>query len=62
MVCDYRDSTVVALTVSHTSMDLPARLRELEPRLLMESQLLRAKLHGQSAADQTACWHQLKNN
>jgi len=51
LVCDYRDSTVVVLTVIHTSMELPARLLELEPRLLMESQLLKAKLHGQSAAD-----------
>ncbi|MFM7864068.1 MAG: type II toxin-antitoxin system RelE/ParE family toxin [Planctomycetaceae bacterium] len=51
LVCDYRDSTVVVLTVIHTSMDLPARLLELEPRLLMESQFLRAKLQGQSAAD-----------
>ncbi len=49
LVCDYRGSIVVVLTVIHTSMDLPARILELEPQLLAESQLLQSKLD--SAAD-----------
>jgi plasmid stabilization system protein ParE len=50
-VCDYRDNSVIVLTVIHTSMDLPARLLELESRLLTEAQILRARLHGDSSAD-----------
>lgn len=49
-VCDYRDNSVIVLTVIHTSMDLPARLLELESRLLTEAQILRARLHGDSSA------------
>jgi toxin ParE1/3/4 len=44
LVCDYRGETVVVLTVIHTSMDLPSRLQELEPRLIAESQFLQTKL------------------
>lgn len=51
LVCDYRDDFVIVLTVIHTSMDLPARLLDLEPRLAAESQLLRTKLRGQSSKD-----------
>ncbi len=51
LVCDSRDSTVIVLTVIHTSMDLPARLLQLESRLLMESQILRAGLYGEASAD-----------
>jgi plasmid stabilization system protein ParE len=51
LVCDYRDNSVIVLTVIHTSMDLPARLLELESRLLTEAQILRARLHGDSSAD-----------
>jgi plasmid stabilization system protein ParE len=50
LVCDYRDNSVIVLTVIHTSMDLPARLLELESRLLTEAQILRARLHGDSSA------------
>lgn len=51
LVCDYQNDLVIVLTVIHTSMDLPLRLLELEPRLTTESQLLRAKLHGPSSKD-----------
>ena len=44
LVCDYQDQLVIVLTLIHTSMDLPARLHELEPRLALESQMLRSKL------------------
>lgn len=44
--CDYSDELVIVLTVIHSSMDLPARLLELEPRLAEESRILRAKLRG----------------
>lgn len=44
LVCDYNDNVVFVLTIIHTSMDLPARLLELEPRLVAEAQLLRRKL------------------
>jgi toxin ParE1/3/4 len=45
LACDWQDELVIVLTVIHTSMDLPARLLELEPRLAAESQLLRSRLH-----------------
>ncbi|MFO0251638.1 MAG: hypothetical protein ACK56X_20575, partial [Planctomyces sp.] len=51
LVCEDRDNSVIVLTVIHTSMDLPARLLELESRLLTEAQILRARLHGDSSAD-----------
>ena len=44
LVCDVRPDTVTVLTVMHTSMDVPARLADLEPRLLVEAEMLRAKL------------------
>lgn len=44
LVCDYNEPRVVVLTILHTSMDLPARLAELEPRLIAEVQILRSKL------------------
>jgi len=50
LVCDYRDNSVIVLTVIPTSMDLPARLLELESRLLTETQILRARLYGDSFA------------
>lgn len=43
LVCDFQSEKVVVLTVVHTSMDLPARLVELEPRLVAESQILQTK-------------------
>ena len=45
LVCDYSSETVIVLAVIHTSMDLPSRLLELEPRLIAESQFLQNKLH-----------------
>ncbi len=51
LVCDVRGQsaarqTVTVLTVIHTSMDLPTRLAELEPRLVAEAEMLREKLRG----------------
>jgi toxin ParE1/3/4 len=51
LVCDYQSETVIVLTVIHTSMDLPARLLELEPRLIAESQFLQCKLHNKPGPD-----------
>jgi len=45
LVCDFRKETVIVITVIHTSMDLPARLLDLEPRLIAEAQLLQSQLH-----------------
>lgn len=45
LVCDYRRTTVIVLTIIHTSMDLPARLLELEPRLKAEVELLCNRLN-----------------
>ena len=44
LVCDYHGTTVIVLTIIHTSMDLPTRLAELEPRLIAEAVMLRSKL------------------
>jgi toxin ParE1/3/4 len=45
LVCDCQKHLVIVLTIIHTSMDLPSRLLELEPRLVAEIQFLHAKLH-----------------
>jgi plasmid stabilization system protein ParE len=47
LVCDYRKSIVAVLTVIHTSMDLSARLADLEPRLIAEVEILHERLHRQ---------------
>lgn len=44
LVCDLHASQVIVLAVIHTSMDIPVRLRELEPRLIEEVTMLRAAL------------------
>lgn len=46
LVCDCRDRSIVVLTVLHTSMDLPSRLSDLEPRLIAEAEILHEKLRG----------------
>jgi toxin ParE1/3/4 len=43
-VCDLHESQIIVLAVIHTSMDIPVRLRELEPRLVEEVAMLRAAL------------------
>lgn len=43
LVCDYHLNTVLVLTVIHATMDLPARLLELEPGLASEALYLQAK-------------------
>lgn len=52
LVCDYRNEAIIVLTIIHTSMDLPNRLLELEPRLLAESEILQAKLNPKLDPDQ----------
>lgn len=44
LVCDSRDATIIVLAVIHSAMDLPARLAELEPRLISEAEILHEKL------------------
>jgi plasmid stabilization system protein ParE len=45
LVCDCAKDFITVLTLIHTSMDIPVRLAELEPRLAAEIQFLRDKLH-----------------
>jgi toxin ParE1/3/4 len=45
LVCDYTKNIVTVLTVIHASMDIPARLVELQPHLADEIQILHTKLH-----------------
>jgi toxin ParE1/3/4 len=40
LVCDRRASTITVLTILHTSMDISARLAELEPQLSAEARFL----------------------
>ncbi len=51
LVCDLRGKTITVLTVVHTSMDLPARLLELEPRIVPECEFLQNKLQRKSKSD-----------
>lgn len=46
LVCDYREKTIVVLTVIHSSMDLPSRLSELLPDIAAEAAFLHNKLRG----------------
>jgi plasmid stabilization system protein ParE len=48
LVCDYQADCVIVLTVIHTSMDIPRRLQELEPRLVAEAELMRNRLRGRA--------------
>jgi toxin ParE1/3/4 len=48
LVCDFDGRTVIVLTVIHTSMDIPTRLAELQPRLIAEAQFLHNKLRNQT--------------
>ena len=43
-VCDSRPESTVLLTVVHASMDIPARLSELQPSLAAEVEILHGKL------------------
>lgn len=51
LVCDFHGHLVTVLTVIHTSMDVPRRLMELEPRLIAEAQFLQQKLRKYSGPD-----------
>jgi toxin ParE1/3/4 len=50
LVCDRHEDLIIVLAVIYTSMDIPSRLAELEPRLHLEAQWLREKLHGNGGA------------
>lgn len=43
--CDVRGDTVVVLTIVHASMDIPARLAELQPLLAAEIAMLHQSMH-----------------
>lgn len=42
--CDVREDCVFVLTVVHAVMDLPTRLAELQPQLVIETKLLEEQL------------------
>lgn len=44
LVCDKQKGAIVVLTVIHASMDIPARLADLQPTLNTETELLHRKL------------------
>ncbi|MDB5341463.1 MAG: plasmid stabilization system [Planctomycetaceae bacterium] len=44
LVCDAQSTSIVVLAVIHASMDIPARLSELQPMLSTEVELLHEKL------------------
>ena len=44
LVCDARPESIVLLTVAHVSMDIPARLAELQPTLVAEVELLHRRV------------------
>jgi toxin ParE1/3/4 len=44
LVCDARPESIVVLTVVHASIDIPARLAELQPTLAAEVELLHRRL------------------
>jgi toxin ParE1/3/4 len=51
LACSVLGKTIYVLTVIHTSMDLPARLAELEPRLVAEAEFLHKKLRDRTSAE-----------
>jgi toxin ParE1/3/4 len=52
LVCALLADTVFVLAVIHTSMDLPRRLAELEPRLIAEMNWLHEKLQRRTKRDE----------
>jgi len=46
LVCDVMEGHVFVLTVKHAAMDLPARLRELEPTLQQDVEVIRRRIAG----------------
>ena len=44
LMCDVRPGSIVVLTIVHASMDIPARLAELQPTLAAEVELLHRRL------------------
>jgi toxin ParE1/3/4 len=45
LICDYHEQEITVLTFIHTSMDIAARLLELEPRLIAEVRWLQNRFH-----------------
>lgn len=43
-ICDVFEGNVIALAVWHAAMDLPRRLAELEPQLVIEAELLATRI------------------
>jgi plasmid stabilization system protein ParE len=44
LVCDALPGSIVVLTMVHASMDIPARLAELQPTLIAEVELLHGRI------------------
>jgi len=44
LVCDVQQDTIFLLTVIHASRDIPDRLAEMQPSLMMEIEMLHQKL------------------
>ena len=44
LVCDVQQDTIFLLTVIHASRDIPRRLAEIQPSLMMEIELLHQRL------------------
>ncbi len=44
LVCDVQTDSIVVLTITHASMDIPSRLAELQPTLSTEVELLHRHL------------------
>jgi toxin ParE1/3/4 len=44
LVCDVQQDTIFLLTVIHASRDIPSRLAEMQPSLMMEIELLHQRL------------------
>ena len=47
LVCDLIDDRIFVLTVKHGSVDMPARLAELEPQLQQEVAVVRRRINKQ---------------
>ncbi len=44
LICDVVDELIFVLALRHGSMDLPQRIAELEPQLVLESRILHARI------------------
>lgn len=53
LICDQKNQSVVVLTVVHVSMDITARLAELQPKLATEIELLHQRLASKNKKTKT---------